>query len=100
MAAALKAIGTIRRTEFTEQQHESLRLDVGSPHHLAPFLGFVGDKLTEISGRTGKCGAAQVGKRPSNLGSERAALISLLSLSTISAGVFFGAPMPVQKLAS
>src|SRR5262249_38971908 len=34
------------------------------------------------------------------LRSARAALVSLLSLSTISAGVFFGAPMPVQKLAS
>src|SRR6476659_9565969 len=34
------------------------------------------------------------------LGSERAALISLLSLSTISAGVVLGAPMPYQALAS
>ena len=34
------------------------------------------------------------------LGSARAALISLLSLSTISAGVFFGAPTPYQALAS
>src|SRR5262249_25412715 len=34
------------------------------------------------------------------LGSARAALTSLLSLSTISAGVAFGAPMPNQKLAS
>ena len=33
-------------------------------------------------------------------GSARAALISLLSLSTISAGVFPGAPMPYQALAS
>ena len=34
------------------------------------------------------------------LGSARAALISLLSLSTISAGVAFGAPRPYQALAS
>src|SRR5712675_517848 len=33
------------------------------------------------------------------LGSARAALISLLSLSTISAGVFLGAPTPFQPLA-
>src|SRR5215475_2485822 len=33
-------------------------------------------------------------------GSARAALISLLSLSTISAGVAFGAPTPNQALAS
>src|SRR5262245_47035878 len=34
------------------------------------------------------------------LGSARPALISLLSLSMISDGVFLGAPMPLQKLAS
>src|SRR6516225_11998799 len=34
------------------------------------------------------------------LGSARAALTSLLSLSTISGGVAFGAPTPNQKLAS
>jgi hypothetical protein len=34
------------------------------------------------------------------LGSARPALISLLSLSTISAGVFLGAPTPHQLLAS
>src|ERR1700730_6682470 len=34
------------------------------------------------------------------LGSARAALISLLSLSTIAMGVFLGAPKPPQKLAS
>src|SRR6516225_5109584 len=33
-------------------------------------------------------------------GSVRAALISLLSLSTISVGVFLGAPRPVSKVAS
>src|SRR5215510_4294665 len=39
-------------------------------------------------------------RRPLNLGSARAALISLLSLSTISAGVFLGAPRPHTALAS
>src|SRR6476619_3231822 len=34
------------------------------------------------------------------VGSARAALISLLSVSTISAGVFFGVATPVQKLDS
>src|SRR5262245_24381868 len=34
------------------------------------------------------------------LGSARPALISLLSLSTISTGVFFGAPIPIQLVAS
>src|ERR1700730_3123205 len=38
--------------------------------------------------------------RPLNLGSASPALTALLSLPMISAGVFFGAPMPPQKLAS
>src|SRR6266478_1140696 len=38
--------------------------------------------------------------RPLSLGSARPALISLLSFSTISAGVAFGAPTPNQPLAS
>src|SRR5712671_7434651 len=47
-----------------------------------------------------------VGKLPRSarralmVGSARAAFISLLSLSTISAGVFLGAPMPCHVLAS
>ena len=28
----------------------SVCLDVGGPDHLAPFLGFVGDELTEVGG--------------------------------------------------
>jgi len=40
----------------------SLRLDVGSPDHLGPFLGFVGDELTKIGRRARKHRAAQVGK--------------------------------------
>src|SRR6516165_9279789 len=39
-------------------------------------------------------------RRALNWGSARAALISLLSLSMISAGVSLGAPTPVQKLDS
>src|SRR5262245_55939839 len=39
-------------------------------------------------------------RRALNLGSARAALISRLSLLTISAGVFFGVPTPLQKLDS
>ena len=38
--------------------------------------------------------------RAFNLGSARAALISLLSFSTISVGVFLGAPTPHYALAS
>ena len=38
--------------------------------------------------------------RTFSLGSARPALVSLLSLSTIPAGVFCGAPMPYQAFAS
>src|SRR4029077_9323167 len=48
--------------------------------------------------------ASAVPPRPATrafiLGSARAALISLLSLSTISVGVFLGVPMPNHPLAS
>src|SRR5262249_11854406 len=43
---------------------------------------------------------ARSASRACILGSARPALISLLSLSTTSVGVFFGAPIPVQKVAS
>src|SRR5262249_35796978 len=32
----------------------SVRLAAGEPHHLAPFLGFVGDELAEVGGRARK----------------------------------------------
>src|SRR5215831_4839940 len=39
-----------------------LRLDVGSPDHLAPLLGFVGDQLAELGRRPREHYAPQVGK--------------------------------------
>src|SRR5262249_30530919 len=62
----------------------SLRLDVGRPDHLAPFLGFVGDELSKVGGRARQPTSA---RRALILGSVRPALISLLSMLTISAGV-------------
>src|SRR5262249_7661597 len=38
----------------------SVRLDVEGPDHLAPLLGFLGDHLAEVSGRTRKHRAAEV----------------------------------------
>src|SRR5215468_430069 len=52
------------------------------------------------AGELGSAVAPKSANRAFILGSARAALISLLSLSTISAGVLFGAPTPVQKLDS
>ena len=79
----------------------STRLDAREFDHLGPFLGFLGDELCES-----QRASPEKRRRPTSssrafiLGSARAVLISLLSLSTISAGVFFGAPMPNQPLAS
>src|SRR6516225_7231663 len=56
--------------------------------------------LPKSAGEPGSAVAPHSASRAFNLGSARAALISVLSLSAISAGVLRGAPMPVQKLNS
>jgi len=40
----------------------SLHLDIGSPNHLAPLLGFVGDELAKIGGREREHVATEVSK--------------------------------------
>ena len=67
---------------------------------LAHFSVSSAMSLPKSAGEPGKRRAAQVGKPRLHLGVGEAALISLLSLSTISAGVFLGAPMPYHALAS
>ena len=52
------------------------------------------------AGEPGNTGKFKSANRAFILGSARVALISLFSLPTIAAGVFFGAAMPAQKLAS
>src|SRR5262245_21193282 len=77
-----------------------LQLDPRELHHLAPFLGFVGDEFPEFSGGH-KCRLeAHVEEAHLHRGSATIALISLLSRSTMLVGVFFGAPIPCQPLAS
>src|SRR6516162_9519496 len=56
--------------------------------------------LPKSAGEPGSAVAPHSASRAFNLGSARAASISVLSLSAISAGVLRGAPMPVQKLNS
>src|SRR5215831_213887 len=56
--------------------------------------------LTKSAGEPGSTVPPKSANRAFILGSARAALISALSLLTISAGVFLGAPMPYQPLAS
>jgi hypothetical protein len=40
--------------EYRGPMPGSLRLDVISSDHLAPFLGFLGDEATEVGGRASK----------------------------------------------
>src|SRR5882757_6792931 len=72
----------------------SIRLDVRRPDHLAPLLGFVGDDLAEVAGEPGSTVPPRSVSRALILESERAALISLLSVSMISLGVSLGVPTP------
>src|SRR5262249_57852483 len=72
----------------------SVRLDTGELHHLGPLFGFLCDQLAELRGDPGSATPPRSARRAFILGSARAALTSLLSLSTISAGVFAGTPRP------
>src|SRR3954468_11696280 len=58
----------VKRRMERRRARGSLRLDVGCPDDLAPFLGFVGDELSEIGGRAAKHGAAQIGEPRLDLG--------------------------------
>jgi uncharacterized protein with von Willebrand factor type A (vWA) domain len=73
-----------------------LCLDVGRPDPLAPFLDFVSNQLAKIAGELDSGVRPRSARRALSAGSARLALISLLSLSMISAG----APMPNHCVAS
>ena len=76
----------------------SVHLDAGELNHLGPFLGFVGDERAEVGGRARKARHRPDRQAaPSCLGSARPALISLLSFSTISGGVFLGRRRPASR---
>src|SRR5436190_1714586 len=47
---------------ISRRRSASVRLDVGRPDHLAPFLGFLGDEPSEVGGRAGKHRATQDGE--------------------------------------
>src|ERR1700742_2064469 len=55
MAAALRMVVTTCRIRLIRRQ-------VGSPDDLAPSLGFVGEKASEVAGRSGKRRATQIRK--------------------------------------
>src|SRR5215831_18808524 len=48
------------KSSRSSAETSSLRLDVGGPDHLAPFLGFLGDQLSELSRRSRQRRAAEV----------------------------------------
>jgi hypothetical protein len=57
-----------------------LGFDVGRADHLAPFFGFVGDKLSKIVRRACKWGKAPVGKTWLDLGIGKACIDFLVEL--------------------
>src|ERR1700692_3877565 len=72
----------------------SFRLDTRELDHLGPLLGFVGDELCVVGGRTGEYRAAKVGNPRLHRRIGKASVDFPVSFSTISAGVFRGAPTP------
>src|SRR5262249_54137483 len=89
---------TLRNISPGRADHSALmlRARITLPH----FSVSSAISLAKSAGEPGRTVAPRSASRAVILGSARAALISLLSLSTISIGVFLGAPMPNQKLAS
>ena len=67
---------------------------------LAHFSVSAAMKFANSAGELANTGEPKSAIRALIFGSARAALISLLSLSTISVGVFLGAPTPYQEFAS
>jgi hypothetical protein len=78
----------------------SLRLDAGGLITLPHFSVSSAMSLPKSADDPGSGVPPRSARRALILGSARAALTSLLSLSTISVGVFLGTPTPYQKLAS
>ena len=57
-----RAKGQDRFMVEPDAELSSLRLDVCSPDNLGPLLGFVGDELPELGGRTRESFGAQIGE--------------------------------------
>src|SRR5262245_55120367 len=87
---------TLWKSSRSSAETSSLRLDVGGPDHLAPFLGFLGDQLAELDRRSRQRRAAEVSETGLHLRVVESRVDLVLSLLTISADVAFGAPRPYQ----
>src|SRR5262245_29661300 len=110
VAAIYEAVGRhpAARTGFRHSRNETLwnvRLHQSAlaPENLitsAHFSVSVAMNLAKSEDEPGNTAAPRSANRAFSFGSARPALISLLSLSTISVGVFLGTPIPCQPLAS
>src|SRR5262249_15010593 len=68
------------KSSRSSAETSSLRLDVGGPDHLAPFLGFLRDQLAKLSRRSGQRHAAEVSETGLILGSARAGNVTVEGL--------------------
>ena len=84
----------------SRRQAGSFRGNAGKLHDLGPLRGFSGDEFGEVGGRSRQQHAAERDQARADLRIGKGALISVLSRSTISAGVLLGAPTPYHVLAS
>src|SRR5262245_15393234 len=78
----------------------SVRLDAGELHHFGPLLGFAGEETAEVGGWAGQHRSTHVGQPRLRLGVGEDCIISMLSRPMTSGGVFLGAMMPKNALAS
>src|SRR5215831_18385489 len=62
MLMALQKPHRYGKSSRSSAETSSLRLDVGRPDHLGPFLGLLGDELAEVGGRTDERCATQIGE--------------------------------------
>src|SRR5215472_9762803 len=60
VVAAIRGTKRYGKSSRSSAEASSLRLDVGGPDHLAPFLGFLGDQLAELDRRSRQRRAAEV----------------------------------------
>lgn len=67
---------------------------------LAHFVVYSGTNLANSAAELGKGARPKSARRAFSPASAKAAFTSLLRMSTISGGVFFGAPIPFQLIAS
>src|SRR4029077_1985031 len=82
--------------EYWPDDHSGLML--AARITLAHFSVSSAISFSKSAGESASAAPRRAASRALILGSARPALISLLSLSTISGGVAFGAPTPYQKL--